>query len=156
MVDALSGKAIDALTTAVASLLPESPPGFRPSLAASPLRITPTGLGGLVGIDSEARVLGRRLEAEVVITAKAPSPEDLLSAVTAITRSLLAADRKTLLEKGILGIGLEGMGPKPTAQAEAPGTLERDLTFRVLFEILEKPGDDEGIIKTIPLSIRIG
>ncbi len=154
--DALSGKAIDALTEAVASLLPAFPPEVRPSLAASPLRITPTGLGGLVGIDSEARVLGRRLEAEVVITAKAPSPEDLVSAVTAITRSLLAADRKTLLEMGLLGLELEGMGPKPTAQAGGPGTLERDLTFRVLFEFIEKPGEEEGIITTIPLDIRIG
>jgi hypothetical protein len=110
----------------------------------------------LVGIDSEARVLGRRLEAEVVITAKAPSPEDLVSAVTAITRSLLAADRKTLLEMGLLGLELEGMGPKPTAQAGGPGTLERDLTFRVLFEFIEKPGEEEGIITTIPLDIRIG
>ncbi len=82
--------------------------------------------------------------------------DDLVSAVTAITRSLLAADRKTLLEMGLLGLELEGMGPKPTAQAGGPGTLERDLTFRVLFEFIEKPGEEEGIITTIPLDIRIG
>jgi hypothetical protein len=154
--DALSAEAVDALVQAITALLPATTPALAPTVIAVPSRVAPTGLGGFVGTnaDPEGEIFGRRIEGNILITARAGNLAGIDDAVNGAIKALLTADRKTLLDSGILHIGLDSVGPKPSASP--PGSPERDISVRIVFEHLKLPTEAEGVIGEIPLNVTIG
>lgn len=147
----INNEALNALTTVMKSLLPDT----QPILMVTPARITPTGLGGFVGLnkDPHGEIIVRRLEATVVSTVKAESIDGLNDAVTTVTRALLGVYRGTLLGHGILHITLDEIGPQ--SDGESNGTVARDLAFKVLYEFLKRPDASEDIIQQISINLDI-
>jgi hypothetical protein len=150
----IENEAISSLMTAIESLLPDvADPALRPMLTLSSTRISPTGLGGFVGTNEVPRgqIVGRRLEATALLTVRAPSDSDLNSAVSALSRALVGADRGALRERGILRIGLSEV--RAHAASGPDGIAQRDLTVQVVYEFLKKPIEAAGTILQVPINI---
>jgi hypothetical protein len=158
--DVVAQEAIDGLTAAITQLMAAAGvPAPAPSVIVLPKSVTTVGLGGLVATNDAPHgdILGRRILADLRITARGTTPDLLDASVNAITRALLSAGRATLLEKGIIGLGLDGTGPWVEVPLNGGGSMrERELSFRLHYEYLKKPEEDEGIITTIPLNINVG
>ena len=152
--DSISVEALDGLTAAIQSLLPpQADPNLKPSLNVQPITISPTGMGGFVGINDNpvGEIIGRRIDATVAIGVKAPS-DGIGAAVSGVINALLAADRATLLGLGLLRVTLDKVGDPSAVQGS---TVQQPVSFRVLYEYLKKPVDPEGIIQQIPLNIQL-
>jgi hypothetical protein len=153
-VDPISIEALNSLNTAVQSLLPTvADPAQQPQVAIQPQSITPTGLGGFVGMNDApiGEIHGRRIDALVVIGVKATA-DSLNAQVAAVTNAFLAADRATLLGQGFQRVAFDKLGDPIVLSASL---LQRPVSFRVLFEFLKKPTDPEGVIQQIPLNIQL-
>jgi hypothetical protein len=101
-VDPISAEALTSLKTALEALLPPQPDAaLIPTLSINPLRITPTGLNGFVGLNDDPRgeLYGRRVRAMAVVDVKARELPDLDVAVTAVTGALIAADPVVLRQR---------------------------------------------------------
>jgi hypothetical protein len=133
-------------------------PDLQATLSVIPLRVTPTGIGGFVGVHPEpvGDVLGRRLHARVDVTVRADDLDELGTAVTDISRALLGASAPELRGQGILRLGLEEIGESTVTGQGANEVARRDLAFTVLFEHLRLPQEGEGVIETVPLMIDAG
>jgi hypothetical protein len=156
-VDAIAAEALASLTTAMSSLLPPPPsPGLTPNLMVTPVKITPAGIGGFVGIhpDPQGEVLGRRVVARVTVDIPADTAAALDARVTQVTQGVLSAARAELAQLGILKLSLFELGPRPVLPATGPAiTPRRDVSFDVLFEFLKPPDEPAGVIQSIPLDI---
>jgi hypothetical protein len=154
-VDDVSVEALDALRAAIRGLLPTQPDlTLQPAIHIQPTSITTTGLNGFVGMHDNpvGEILGRRVEATVVIDLKAATAADADDVVSAAITALVAADRATLLSQGLLRLALVKVGDRLSAQG-APVTQE--VTVTVLYEYLKLPTDPEDTIQQIPLNIAL-
>lgn len=153
-IEALSG-----LSAAVASLFP---PPSRDELATgvvvSAARITPTGVGGYVGPSASPTgdVLGRRVNADLRLTVRADTADELDAAVNGLTAALLGAERRTLLEKGIQKLSLSGLGERTVPTASPAELATWDVGVAVVYEHLKAPEAPAGVIESIPLLIEPG
>ena len=147
-------EALSGLNAAIESLLEDV---AAPSIQLGPMvtsaHIAPTGLGGFVGANEvpQGEIFGRRLQATVLVTVSANDADALNEAVVAVTGACLGADRALLLEKGILRITLDDVGPQATGVEDT--TLERALTFDVLYEFLKRPEEAEDVIVEVPINL---
>lgn len=153
--DAVAVEALQGLTAAVASLLP--PPGdpsLAPVVSLGSVRIGPLGVGGFVGIndDPAGEIVGRRVEAAVLLGVKAASEDEMPAAVGAVASALLAADRASLRQLGILKLSLDGVAQPAGAAAQAAA---RDLSVSILYEFLKPPTAPEGTIAKVPLELEV-
>jgi hypothetical protein len=154
--DVISSEALDGLTAAVESLLPDTAdPSVQLVPFITPTHIKPTGFGGFVGIseDPKGEILGRRLEATVLVTVRASTTSAVDDAATTVIRAFLGADRATLLERGILRVALDGIGSRSVDGSSGNGVVEQGLTFEVLYEFLKRPEESEDIILEIPINL---
>ncbi|MBV9774802.1 MAG: hypothetical protein JO040_12685 [Gemmatimonadetes bacterium] len=152
----MNDEVIQGLTDVLTGLLPASADlSLRPVLMVNPVRITPTGLGGLVApsADPAGEVVGRRLQARVSVTVKAADEDGLGPAVTGVTQAFLGVDRATLIRQGVLRLTLGELGADSVA---ANGRARREVGFDVLYEFLKGPSEAGGIIQTIPLQLNVG
>ncbi len=142
------------LNAAVGSLLVDvADPAVQLSPLVTSAHVAPTGLGGFVGVNEipPGEVLGRRLQTTVLVTVSADDVDSLGEAVVAVTTAFLGADRGSLLEKGILRVALEDVGPQTASE---DGTnVERALTFDVLYEFLKRPEESEEVILEVPINL---
>ena len=148
----LVDEAVDAFVAAVESLLPADDT-HAPRVLATPTRVSPTGLGGFVGLNSDppGDIVGCRLRVTLLVTISADDATALDATADGATRALLGADRKTLLEQGILRIALAELG---AARAGEP--FERDLRFDVVYEFVKRPTEIEGgVIREIPIGLGV-
>jgi hypothetical protein len=155
-VDAIAVEALANLTTAMTSLLPPpADPALAPSILVTPLRITPTGVGGFTGMhpDPEGEVLGRRVSARVTVSVAAQNTAGLNGAVTQVTHAVMSAGRDELSQMGILRLGVLELGAQPVPAQGPPSPVRRDIAFDVLYEFLKVPEEAGGVITTIPLDI---
>jgi hypothetical protein len=150
----IDAEALAGLNAAVGSLLEDAvaPPIQLGSLVTSTL-LTPTGLGGFVGANEvpPGEIFGRRLRATVLVTVVADDAAALNEAVVAVTSACLGTDRALLLKTGILRVALDDVGPQTTSEADT--TLERALTFDVLYEFLKGPEEAESVIVEVPINL---
>jgi hypothetical protein len=154
--DAISSEALEGLNAAVASLLPDvSDLSVQLIPSVAPTHIKPTGFGGFVGIneDPKGEIIGRRLDATALVTARADNTTVLNDAVTRVSHAFLGADRATLLEEGFLRVVLDDMGPQTVSDSGSSSVVERDLTFKVLYEFLKRPEEPEDVILEIPTNL---
>jgi len=153
-VDPISVEALDALSAALQALLPAvADPAQKPKVTIQPHSISPTGVGGFVGINDNpvGEILGRSIDATAVIGVVA-AKDQIDAAVAAVTNGFLAADRATLAAQGLQRIAFDTMGD---VSAVSDALAQRPVSFRVLYEFLKKPVDPEGIIQEIPLNIQL-
>lgn len=154
--DAIDSEALDELTAAVGSFLPDvAEPSVQLALLVAPEHITPTGLGGFIGINEnpQGEILGRRLEAMAVVTVRANSIGPLNDAVAAVVRAFLGADRTALLGQGILRVALDGVGSQTVTGTGRNRVVERGLTLKILYEFLKRPEEPEDVILEIPKNL---
>ena len=152
--DGINTQALAGLNAALESLLEDV---ATPPVQLSPLvistRIAPTGLGGFVGTNEvpPGEIFGRRLQATVLVTVSADEADSLGEAVVAVSDAFLGTERGLLLEKGILRIALDEVGPKAAGNEDT--TVERTLTFDVLYEFLKRPEESEDVIVEVPINL---
>jgi len=152
-------EALGGLSAAVASLFP---PPARDELATgvvvSAARIAPTGVGGYVGPSGAPTgdVLGRRVTADLRLTVRADSGDDLDAAVNGLTAALLGAERRTLLEKGIQRLALAGLGERTVPENEGSALATWEVGVAVVYEHLKAPEAPAGVIESIPMLIEPG
>lgn len=148
--DAISGEALTSLMTTVNALFADLNP--LPAVEISPTKITPTGLGGYVGVHEEpiGDLIGRRIEALVRVTVSNADSDVLNSAVLAVQNAVLSLTRAESVEKGIHRASLD-----PTI-APSEDATKRNLGFRLIYEFVKVPEDAEGIIQEIPLNLSVG
>jgi hypothetical protein len=153
MADPVATEALQGLTAAVASLLPApADPSLTPVVSLSSVRIGPLGVGGFVGTNADpaGQIVGRRVQASVVLGVKAATENDVPDAVDRAVTAIVAADRRDLRELGILRVSLAGVGLPDGGPA-----TERDLSVDVLYEFLKPPQAPEGAIIEIPLELDV-
>ena len=151
----VSVEALEGLSIAIQSLLPaQADANLRPSVSVQPVSISPTGLGGFVGINDNpaGEIVGRRIEGTVVVGIKAADASGIDAAVSDAIKALLAADRAALLSQGLLRVAVGKVGDL----AVGPGTsVQRQISIGVLYEYLKKPTDPGEMIQQIPLNIQL-
>ena len=156
--DPISSEALTSLKTALDALLPPQPDvALKPTLSLNPLRITPTGLSGFVGLNDNPRgeLYGRRVRATAVVNVKARELPDLDVAVTAVTGALIAADSLVLRQRGILSMALDELGPKSVSGSGANRIAEREVSLNVLFDYVKKPAAVESVISQVPVNLTV-
>jgi hypothetical protein len=154
----INTEALAALNGTLKALLPPVvDASLAPSVVTTPLRITPSGLGGYVGPhdDPPGDILARRVEALVTVTIRANTIADLDARLSEVTGALLATEGGVLRERGILKLTLDEMSPQP-ADAPPDQVKRRELIFKTSYEYLKKPEASEGIITQIPIDLRTG
>ncbi|HEX9116620.1 MAG TPA: hypothetical protein VGA61_11170 [Anaerolineae bacterium] len=157
--DTLNVEALDSLQALLTSLLPApADPAFKPALLIVPLRFAPVGMGSYVGFfpgtdtTPAGDLYGRRIQARVLVTARAATLDNLDAVVTAVTRGFLSNDRTELARRGLLTLALDQVGPRP---AEPPtSTPARDIAFSVLFEYVKTPAAAGDTIARIDVNLR--
>lgn len=133
-------------------------PSLQATVVVTPVRISPTGLGGFVdlNIDPIGDIIGRRVDALVSVIAEMPTAATLTEAASTIIETLLTAGRKTLAEGGIQKLVFVDAKPD-TALTKPDGTVvaTREIRFEVLFEFLKHPEDSEDVISEILLNLTV-
>ena len=152
--DGIDTEALAGLNAAVESLLEDAvdpPIQLRPLVTAT--RIAPTGLGGFVGANEipAGGIFGRRLQATVLLTVSADDADALDEAVVSAISACLGTNRASLLDKGILRVALIDVGPQAAGAEDT--TVERALTFDILYEFLKRPEEPEDVIVEVPINL---
>lgn len=150
----IAEEALEGLNVSLQVLMPlQSDLGVDLITMVNPLSITPTGVGGLIDIDQEPAgdILGRRIEASVVVILRERNLAPLQGAATTLTRALLGAERKTLLDLGVLHIRQESSSYRYVAKENQ----EIELIFHILFEYQKLPEEAEEMIEEIPVNINL-
>lgn len=141
--DSIAQQALAALDAAVTGMLPASVPGgLTRVVRISPTQITPTGMGGYIGLQNEpqAGVFGRRVQATVRVAVQGGQDQLANDHVDLVTRTLLLQDRIDLRKKGIFKLAANAME-------------NRAAQFQCLFEYEFHPGAGEGVIETLDLAL---
>jgi hypothetical protein len=154
------GATIDALSSAIALLLPPSADShFSPQIAILPAQTNLAGIGGFIGHSKAppAERVARRLEGEVVVRVFAGTAADLLDAEAQISRTLLAASPGLLRQQGILR--LQRVLDAPDRRLEAADGIKapfgQELRFAVKFEHAPLPAESEGMIASVPQDLTL-
>jgi hypothetical protein len=149
-------EAVVALNTTLQGLLPTGdPPSQAPELFVNPLKSQNVGIGGVVGIRTQApagHVMALRLTAEVVVRVKAEDAAQLADKESAISTALLGADPVNLRTNGVFRIRrvAETMERSVISLENLSG---RDVRFEVLYEFTKQPTVGEGVISSVPIDL---
>src|SRR5437763_5075910 len=154
--DQLNSEALAGLTSALQSLLPPSvDPTLAPDLAVRPTRFAPAGLNGFVGVNHtpDGEIVGRRVAANAVVGVKTKTVDTLNAAVASVAAAVVGTSRGDLRRLGILGVDVEGVGPRTPPAAGPKGVARQELTLDVSYEFLKLPASRDGVIQSIPLDL---
>jgi len=157
--DEITSGAISGLSAVVAELLPPAPvAGLPHTIRVVPVRVAPTGLGGFVSLNRSpaGEILGRRLDARVVVTVRVTDSADLQPAVDEVATAVVARDFGAARGAGLLRIGFEEFGPRASSGQGAGEVHRMDVEFLALFEHLRLPADGEDTIERVPLLFEVG
>ena len=156
--DAISAEALSTLTAAIQALIPAgNDPALKPSCFVNPTRLMPTGLGGLAGLNVEpaGEILGRKLEASVLVTVRGETSDQLHGAVAAVTSAVVGAERQQLIKQGIQRIVLDEIRPKSIVESGGKSISEQELSFKVLYEFLKLPQEAGQLISKVAMDMDI-
>ena len=149
-------EAVTALNATLHGLLPGvADPDLAPELFVNTLSSQLVGIGGVVGIRTQApvgEVMARRLRAEVVVRVKAPTVAQLAATEAELTTALLGADPVNLRSSGVYRIQ-RVVDRSDDLVSGLPDVAGRDLRFEVLYEFSKLPEVGEGVISSTPLDL---
>jgi hypothetical protein len=153
-------EAIAALAGEIEALLsPPADPALPREVHISATRTSVVGIGGLVALHPApmAEIYARRLEAEVVVRVRAPSPAALLAAEQRVALDLIGADPLLLRRRGVLRLARrrEGEDRTLTAADGLDAAVGRDLRFDVAFEHRPLPEAGEGVIGEVARDVTV-
>lgn len=146
--DPIAQRALVALDTAIANLLPGPvPDGLQRSVRVLPSRIGVSGLGGYVGThDAPAgSIFARRVSATLSLDVQGGTEAAAGQHLDQVVRGLLVRDRGLLRQAGIQGLTLQPDKVSPRA-----------AVLSVAYEYIELPTAGEGVIDGIDLSLLTG
>ena len=149
-------EAVTALNATLQGLLPAGGPAAQaPELFVSPLKSHNVGVGGVVGIRTQApagEVAALRVTAEVVVRVKAQTIPQLAAREAAISTALLGADPISLRSSGVFRIRrmVEATERPVIALQNLSG---RDVRFEVMYEFVKQPDVAEGVISSVPVDL---
>ena len=149
-------EALDNLKVALQFLVPDfTATDIDCFVIVSPLHFAPSGIGGLVGIDSNSsqEIYGVKLNAQVNITLQAQSLDEINNALATVSGALTGAEKRVLKQQGILEISLEKIGALLSHHRGQQTYMSIDLIFKLLFEYLKEPESGDDIIQEIPTSV---
>jgi hypothetical protein len=154
--DVVTQEALARLRSALANLLPApDDPDLAPTITVLPVRVTPTGLGGFVGVNDipQGSIVGRRIEASAELIVRGTDEGALSVNVASVTDALVGADRAALVQQGIYRLQLEELGDVGSEGEGNDAVARRNASFGVLYEFLKLPEAGEGVIQEIPLEL---
>ena len=149
-------EAVTALNNTLQALLPGAAnPALAPELFVNPLSSQLVGVGGVVGIRTQApagEVMARRVKAEVVVRVKAPSVAQLAASESDISTALLGADPINLRSSGVFRIQ-RVVEATDRLVTDLPNGAGRDVRFEVWYEFSKLPAVGSGVIATVPVDL---
>ena len=148
----INQEAIQDLNIAVQVLMPDSAsPGVEVISTVSVQRISPTGLGGFIELNPEgnANILGRRLSAVLSVLLQGNNLANLQETADSVIEAFMGADRKTLLDNGILAIEQIDCAYRLPSGANR----EIELNFKLIYEYKQIPEETQEIIAEIPIHL---
>ena len=154
--DGLAAQALARLAEDVRELLPAAPAALTPSVSLGSTRVGPTGIGAFVGPhrDPEGEIRGRRVQAELRIGVIGDDGPDLEERAAGVTAALLAARPGDPTQGTFLRVRQdqpEGLAPGEVADDQR-GRL---LRFQVIYELLQRPSADEGLIAEVATDLHL-
>ncbi len=147
------------LRAAIAGLLPAPPvPDLPFTLRVLPNRVTPTGLGGFIGVhhDPPGEVVGRRVDARVLVGVHVRGSAVLEDAIDAVTLAIAGRDASRARSEGLLRVGLAGIGDETTRGSGNNTIRTRAIEFSALFEYHHLPTEGEDQIERVPVLLEVG
>lgn len=158
--DGLSQEAIASLKTTLTNLLSSVvDDSVQRQITVLPVHIHPIGLGGFLSVHEEpiGLVEGRHLEAIALINLQSQNVISLNEIASEISARLVGQSRSDLLNQGMLSLKLESPGSLlQTRLSETEDVLQKELTFRVLYEFRKLPVESEGVIQEVPINLNVG
>ncbi len=153
--------AIDALSNAIAALLPAPPDSdLAPQVEILPTLTRLSGIGGHIGPGAApvAERRAQRIEGEIVVRVFSDSAAGLLEAEAALARELIGADPDLLRRGGILRLRRVAEGQaKRLEQADGiAAAFGQDVRFAVAFEHAPLPAAGEGTIDAVLADTMLG
>lgn len=143
VMDAIAQQALIALDAEISSLLPVTvPAGLTRQVRVLPLHVTPAGIGGYIGPQSnpQADVYARRVQASVRVAVQGGQDQSASDHIELVTRNLMCQGRLDLRQKGIFWL--------------KPDTIDaRSAQFELLYEYAHHPIETEGVIDTLDLAL---
>lgn len=157
--DEITSEAIDGLSSAVAGLLPPPPVVSLPhTIRVVPSRVTPTGLGGFVGLHREpaGEIVGRRVDARVLVSVRVDGEGDLDAAVDRVAVAVAGRDAGQARSEGLIRIGLVDIGGETSTGQGENQVRAKEMAFTALFEHLRVPTEAAETIARVPLLVDVG
>jgi hypothetical protein len=158
--DGLSSEAIASLKTTLTDLLSSvTNADVQRQITVLPVHIHPIGLGGFLSVHTEpiGVIEGRHLEAIALINLQSQNVIALNEIASTISTTLIGQTRADLLSQGLLSLKLESPGSLlQTRLSETEEILQKELTFRVLYEFRKLPVESEGVILEVPINLNVG
>ena len=150
-------EAVAALNATLQGLLPSGgPPAQAPELFVNPLKSQSVGIGGVVGIRTEApagEVMALRVTAEVVVRVKAQSVAQLAASESAISTALLGADPVNLRTNGVFRIRrMVETTERPVTRAAEPRRAATSGS-KCCTSSVKQPDVGEGVISSVPVDL---
>lgn len=150
--DEITSAALEELSATIADLLPPPPETNLPhTVQVYPVRVTPSGVGGYVGLRSSpsGELSGRRISARVAVSIQTHDAAALGSAVAGVTGAVASRDAAHSRSAGLLRLEVARIG---SAMEVAGGGVHRqEVEFSALFEHLHAPADGSGVIEQVPI-----
>lgn len=145
--DLLNQEATQSLRGLLTGFLPAVLPSS--SVALESVNITPTGLGGFLGLHDAPsdEVFGRRVNAAARITVNGADVNELNARINDVTDTILSISRDMPGAEGIYKLKLQRLGDPNEA-----GT-QREALFDVVYEFRKLPTAAGGTIGSIPLGV---
>jgi hypothetical protein len=156
-VDPLNSEALQGLRAALSSLLPAvSPPDLPLRVAVLPRRITPTGLGGFVGLNAQpaGEIYGRRVVADVSVAVRTTEAPRLDTGAGQVAADLVGTGR-SVTGPGLLELTLADTLDDVTSVEDDVDVFTRRLVFAAVYEHLHLPTADEAVIGSVPLDVDV-
>lgn len=147
-----STEVISALSAAVEGMLPPVDGLAKRWCSIFPLKLNPSGIGGITGYNPEPAgdIFACRLEAMVRLDFEADSEDHLHTAVGQTTLAVATKGRSDLNRLGILKLKLTTAGERAVSN-NGQTLVRQSLEYFIVFEYQKIPSEAEGVISSVPI-----
>ena len=150
---------MNGLVSAVSDLLPAPPvPSLPFTVQVLPTRVGAVGIGGFVGPHHtpQGEIMGRRVDARVIVGVQARGDADLGEAVASVAMAIAGRDAARARSGGLLRVALSEVGPETTTGSGNNMVRRKEVEFVALYEYLHLPTEAGDVIGTVPVFLDVG